>query len=205
MSVKIVPPCPARLRPNEPRNWYYAPQDPAKATYCEYCYENGCLAKLGLELRSYVNNTCNCDCPEALHHEGLMAVPFQCNNCSITPSNMALNPAGKCVNCLRGSAQDAMCCEWCSATCGLCLFCGALCQKESDGFWLDYPLLHIQTALKPSAVVERNGACLWLKEPHGSRSRVLFETGRRMDVTKRPSRPPPPPAGNSQRPAEIRK
>lgn len=196
MSGKAIPLCPARLRPNEPRNWYYAPQDPAKATYCEFCYENGCLVGLGLELSSYVSNTCNCDCPEALHHEGLMAVPFQCDNCSKTPSNTALNPASKCINCARGSACDAMCCEWCSATCGLCLFCGALCQKESDGYWLQYPLLHIQTALKPTSVAERNGVDLWLKERRGAPSRVLFATGRRMNVSQR---------GNSQRPVEIRK
>jgi hypothetical protein len=73
-----------------------------------------------------------------------------------------------------------MCCDWCSASRLLCLFCGIQCFSNVSFHYPDYAMRRLAEVLKPRSVLERGGLKLWLKPSGSGPDRILFVTGQRM-------------------------
>jgi hypothetical protein len=114
---------------------WYCPigKESSQFTYCEYCYENGCVDKSAVyEVKSTESNKYilfNCDCPNQSHHETI--VPLKCPSCNLEKSECFICACGTCATCgIQISLSAFKLCDGCSYRYNACHKCG---NKIIDG------------------------------------------------------------------------
>lgn len=117
---------------------WYCPHDktPEEFTYCEYCYNNGCVDKSTVyDLQETLDNlteapNCNCDCPNQESHPLLSAI--MCPICEISSYGMMQCCAcGNCKKCGILTPYSGECyCIGCSYQLKACYDCG---ESVKDG------------------------------------------------------------------------